>query len=137
MVRLEWRAIRDLIKFKRDDQIMFVRFDDAQVEGVFRWSRSLWRKYLYQEEIIAKYELPTSIYIIPYRIPIMIQNSVYGNTVYLAKQQIAFQQLTWNTSIKKQDFLMGFAHRYQFYNDNTTATWLNQKRIPFIVNFSK
>ena len=32
---LEWRAIRDLIKFKRDDQIMFVRFDDAQVEGVF------------------------------------------------------------------------------------------------------
>jgi hypothetical protein len=31
---LEWRTIRDLIKHKNDDQIMFVRFDDAPVEGV-------------------------------------------------------------------------------------------------------
>lgn len=31
---LEWRAIRDLIKHKNDDQIMFVRFDEAAVEGV-------------------------------------------------------------------------------------------------------
>ncbi|MBL0920313.1 MAG: TIR domain-containing protein [Hydrogenophaga sp.] len=31
---LEWRAIRDLIKQKKDDQIMFVRFDDAPVDGV-------------------------------------------------------------------------------------------------------
>lgn len=79
--------------------------------------------YTKREEIIAKYELPTTEnihYFLSYTNH--DQNSVYGNTVYLAKQQIAFQQLTWNTSIKKQDFLMGFAHRYQFYNDNTTAT---------------
>lgn len=31
---LEWRAIRDIIKAKRDDQIMFVRFDDEPVDGV-------------------------------------------------------------------------------------------------------
>ncbi len=31
---LEWRAVRDLIKSKSDDQIMFVRFDDAPVDGV-------------------------------------------------------------------------------------------------------
>jgi len=31
---LEWRAIRDLIKHKKDDQIMFVRFDDTLIEGV-------------------------------------------------------------------------------------------------------
>jgi TIR domain len=31
---LEWRAIRDMIKFKQDDQVMFVRFDDAAVDGV-------------------------------------------------------------------------------------------------------
>jgi len=31
---LEWRAVRDLIKHKNDDQVMFVRFDDAPVEGV-------------------------------------------------------------------------------------------------------
>lgn len=32
---LEWRAIRDLIKSKKDHQLMFVRFDDASIEGVF------------------------------------------------------------------------------------------------------
>jgi TIR domain len=32
---LEWRAIRELIKLKKDDQIMLVRFDDATIEGIF------------------------------------------------------------------------------------------------------
>jgi len=32
---LEWRAIRDLIKSKKDHQLMFVRFDDSPIEGVF------------------------------------------------------------------------------------------------------
>lgn len=32
---LEWRAIRDLIKSKRDDQLMFVRFDDTAIDGLF------------------------------------------------------------------------------------------------------
>lgn len=31
---LEWRAIRDIIKSKDDDRVMFVRFDDAPVDGV-------------------------------------------------------------------------------------------------------
>lgn len=30
---LEWRVIRDIIKRKRADQVMFVRFDDAPVPG--------------------------------------------------------------------------------------------------------
>lgn len=32
---LEWRAIRDIIKSKEGERIMFVRFDDAQIDGVF------------------------------------------------------------------------------------------------------
>lgn len=32
---LEWRAIRDMIKSKKDDQVMFVRFDDAIIDGIF------------------------------------------------------------------------------------------------------
>jgi len=32
---LEWRAIRDLIKSKKDDKIMFVKFDDKEIEGLF------------------------------------------------------------------------------------------------------
>lgn len=32
---LEWRAIRDLIKSKEDDKIMFVKFDDKEIDGLF------------------------------------------------------------------------------------------------------
>lgn len=32
---LEWRAIRELIKDKADDKIMFIRFDDSRIDGVF------------------------------------------------------------------------------------------------------
>lgn len=32
---LEWRALRDLIKRRRTDDIMFVRLDDAEITGVF------------------------------------------------------------------------------------------------------
>lgn len=32
---LEWRAVRDIIKSKDGERIMFVRFDNAQIEGVF------------------------------------------------------------------------------------------------------
>lgn len=31
---LEWRAIRDIIKSNQNDRVMFVRFDDAPVEGL-------------------------------------------------------------------------------------------------------
>ena len=32
---LEWRAVRDIIKSKGDHRVMPIRFDDAQVEGLF------------------------------------------------------------------------------------------------------
>lgn len=32
---LEWRAVRDIIKSKENERVMFIRFDDAQIEGVF------------------------------------------------------------------------------------------------------
>jgi len=32
---LEWRAVRDIIKSKENERIMFVRFDNAQIDGVF------------------------------------------------------------------------------------------------------
>lgn len=32
---LEWRAVRDIIKSKENERIMFVRFDDAPIDGVF------------------------------------------------------------------------------------------------------
>ncbi len=32
---LEWRAIREIIKSKENERIMFMRFDDAEIDGVF------------------------------------------------------------------------------------------------------
>lgn len=32
---LEWRAVKSIIKSKQDEKIMFIRFDDAEIEGVF------------------------------------------------------------------------------------------------------
>ncbi len=51
------------------------------------------------------------------------QNSVYGNQLYLAKQEIAFGQLVWDKKIgKNHDALFGTALRYTFYDDNNTLT---------------
>lgn len=32
---LEWRAVRDIIKSKDNDKIMFIRFDNEEIDGVF------------------------------------------------------------------------------------------------------
>lgn len=50
------------------------------------------------------------------------QNSVYGNIPYLAKQEVAFSQLTWDKKVGTHDLLAGTALRYTFYDDNTPAT---------------
>lgn len=50
------------------------------------------------------------------------QNSVYGNTPYLAQQRIGFGQFIWDKKVSKHDLLIGTALRYNYYNDNTTAT---------------
>jgi len=50
------------------------------------------------------------------------QNSVYGDTPYLADQYIGFGQLTWFKTLGKHDLLTGLAYRYTYYDDNTPAT---------------
>ena len=50
------------------------------------------------------------------------QNSVYGDTPYLADQYIGFGQFTWNKPLDRHDLLIGLAYRYTFYDDNTPAT---------------
>src|SRR5690606_28551516 len=42
------------------------------------------------------------------------QNSVYGDTRYLADQKIMFGQLTWHKTIKNHDILSGLAYRYTY-----------------------
>ncbi len=51
------------------------------------------------------------------------QNSYYGDTFYEAQQYIGFGQFLYDTRIgKNHDLLFGLAYRYNYYDDNTTAT---------------
>ncbi|MEM1137886.1 MAG: TonB-dependent receptor [Bacteroidota bacterium] len=62
------------------------------------------------------------------------QNSVYGNTVYIADQYIGFGQFTWNKAIgQKHTLLMGTALRYTYYDDNTPATSTDNSNRPDVV----
>lgn len=58
------------------------------------------------------------------------QNSVYGDTKYLADQKIAFGQLTWDKKLGKHDVLAGVAYRYTYFDDNTPVTFENGKNAP-------
>jgi len=74
-------------------------------------------------ELIGNYQLPTKEKItFAYSYNLHDQNSVYGTTYYLAKQQIGFTQLTWDKSLKNHDLLAGIAFRYTYYDDNTPVT---------------
>jgi len=79
--------------------------------------------YTSRQELIGKYQLPFSekIYF-SFSTTNHDQDSYYGTTKYAAQQRIGFGQLTWDKTIKNHDLLLGSAYRYQFYNDNTTAT---------------
>ena len=53
---LEWRAIRDLIKSKKDNQIMFIKFDNEKIEGLFTIDGYIDATY-HSEKAIAKFIL--------------------------------------------------------------------------------
>lgn len=50
------------------------------------------------------------------------QNSVYGNTWYIASQYVGFGQLYWNKTLAKHDIISAIVYRYTYYDDNTPAT---------------
>ncbi|HEY4618587.1 MAG TPA: TonB-dependent receptor, partial [Flavobacterium sp.] len=79
--------------------------------------------YTKRWELLGAYELPISEKMLfSYSYTDHDQNSVYGDIPYMAKQRIGFGQLTWDKKLKKHDLLFGTALRYQYYDDNTTAT---------------
>ena len=53
------------------------------------------------------------------------QNSVYGTTLFNAKQSIGFGQMIWNKTLSKNDLLIGLAYRYTYYDDDTSAVYNN------------
>lgn len=79
--------------------------------------------YTSRWELMGNYQLPVSEKIFfQFSANGHDQNSVYGNTPYMADQKIAFGQLTWFKTLGKHDLLTGIAYRYTYYDDNTPAT---------------
>lgn len=79
--------------------------------------------YTLRYEFLGKYELPVAEKMFfQFSIIGHDQNSVYGNSTFLANQKIAFGQFIWDKNWSNHSVLFGTALRYQFYNDNTPAT---------------
>nr|WP_242527877.1 TonB-dependent receptor [Muricauda sp. CAU 1633] len=79
--------------------------------------------YTRRWEVLGKYQLPLEEkFLLSFSYNDHNQNSVYGDTEYLADQRIGFAQLTWDKTAGNHDLLFGSAIRYNYYDDNTPAT---------------
>lgn len=99
---------------------------EMQWEPKFRGGDSIYGESIYTSryEVIGKYQLPVKEKIFSsFSFSDHNQNSVYGNTPYLAKQKIAFSQFYWDKRVKDLHHItLGTALRFNFYDDNTPAT---------------
>ena len=98
---------------------------EMQWEKKYRGGNEVYGESIYTKrwELLGAYELPVKEKILfSFSYTDHDQNSVYGDIPYLAKQRIGFGQLTLDKKINNHDILLGTALRYQYYDDNTTAT---------------
>ncbi len=100
--------------------------------GQTNWSNE-WRgsDSIYGESVYTKRWELTGMYQLPFKEKIFTQlsynyhdqNSYYGIIPYMATQQTGFAQIYWDKTLwNKHDILIGAALRYNYYDDNTTAT---------------
>ncbi|MCP4975835.1 MAG: TonB-dependent receptor [Maribacter sp.] len=121
--------------FKRSDNRIFSLagryFYEDRWGGEMQWTpeyrggNEIYGESIYTRrwEILGKYQLPIREKVLfSFSYNDHSQNSVYGDIHYLADQRIGFGQFTWDKTFKSHDFLLGSALRYNYYNDNTTAT---------------
>lgn len=91
----------------------------------YRGSDQIYGESIYTKraEIIGLYQLPLSEKILTqFSYNWHNQNSWYGETPFMATQQVAFIQSYWDRTIKNHNLLAGASFRYTYYNDNTPAT---------------
>ena len=121
--------------FKRDENRIFSiagrYFHEDRWGGEMQWTPEfrggdeIYGESIYTRrwEILGKYQLPINEKVLfSFSYNDHSQNSVYGDIPYLADQRIGFGQFTWDKTFKSHDLLLGSALRYNYYNDNTTAT---------------
>ncbi|OYQ37218.1 TonB-dependent receptor [Flavobacterium cyanobacteriorum] len=99
---------------------------EMQWNKSFRGSDVVYGESIYtrRAELIGLYQLPLEEKIYTqYSYNWHDQNSWYGNTPYMATQQVAFVQGYWDKQFgEKHNFLLGAALRYTVYDDNTPGT---------------
>lgn len=98
---------------------------DVRWEKKYRGGDEIYGESIYTKrgELIGTYQLPfEEKLMLSFSGNIHYQDSRYGATSYIANQKIGFLQLTWDKKIDRNDFLVGIASRYSYYDDNTTAT---------------
>ncbi|MDO7137220.1 TonB-dependent receptor [Algibacter lectus] len=98
---------------------------EMQWNSDFRGGNEIYGESIYTKrgELLGKYQLPIKEKVMfQFSYTDHDQNSVYGDTVFLAQQKIGFGQFTWDKSLKNHDLLFGAAARYNYYNDSTPAT---------------
>ena len=98
---------------------------EMEWDSSFRGGTDIYGESIYTKrgEFLGKYQLPIKEKVLfQFSYTDHDQNSVYGDTKYLARQKIGFGQFTWDKSLKNHDLLLGAAARYNYYNDNTPAT---------------
>ncbi len=79
--------------------------------------------YTARWELLGNYQLPVKEKMFfQFSLTDHDQNSVYGDVKYLAQQRIGFGQFIWDKKINRHDLLLGTALRFNYYNDNTSAT---------------
>ena len=101
----------------------------------FRGGDSIYGESIYTSryELMGKYQLPTTENIfLSFSYSNHNQNSVYGNTPYIADQNIAYGQIHWDKKLwDVHDVLLGAAFRHTYYDDNTPATFSSDTLNPF------
>lgn len=99
---------------------------DMRWNKSFRGGDSLYGESIYTNrwELMGNYQLPVQEKIFfSFSATSHQQNSYYGTTPYMGDQRIAFGQLTWDHKIgASHSLLTGAALRYNYYDDNSTAT---------------
>lgn len=103
---------------------------EMQWKPIYRGTNEIYGESIYTSrwELMAKYQLPfKENLLLSLSYNSHNQNSVYGDVFYLAKQKIGFLQITWDKKIDKHDLLIGSSLRYNYYNDNTPATKVDNK----------
>jgi len=121
--------------FKRKNNRLFSLagrfFYEDRWGGEMQWNKSfrggtdVYGESIYTSryELIGNYQLPVNEKMnFQFSYSDHDQDAFYGDMKYEGKQRIGFGQLIWDKPLKNHDLLFGLAARYNFYDDNTTAT---------------